>query len=84
MNATAASATTAPIARIWAMVGLACVALVCGSYFLHKSLRRVAVKFQAPPPVLWDTSSGFTATERSGREVRWAELRGKVVVCASL
>lgn len=66
------------------MVGLACVALACGSCFLHKLLSRVAVKFRALPPVLWETNSGFIATERSGREVRWSDLCGKVVACASL
>ncbi len=84
MNAAASSATTANIVRIWTMTGLACVALVGGSWFLHKSLHRATFHHQPPPPVLWDTNAEFVATERSGREVRWADLRGKVVVCASL
>lgn len=84
MNAAASSATTGFIVRIWAMVGLACVALVCGSFYLHQSLHRMAERREPAPPALWTTSAGFTATERNGRQLHWGDLRGKVVVCASL
>jgi cytochrome oxidase Cu insertion factor (SCO1/SenC/PrrC family) len=70
--------------RFWLLFGVIIVALLGGSYWLHRSLAKVAGVMEPALPVLAVTPANFTALERSGREVRWGDLRGKVVVCSSL
>lgn len=71
-------------ARFWIIFGIIIAALLTGSTLLHRSLRRFAMRGENPLPFLARADAPFSAIERSGGKVQWNDLRGRVVVCASL
>lgn len=72
------------IIRIWMVFGVIIIALLGGSIWLRRSMQRFYQPQEPALPVLATTRSDFTATERDGMQVRWKDLRGKVVICAYL
>jgi cytochrome oxidase Cu insertion factor (SCO1/SenC/PrrC family) len=74
--------THASTARFWVFIATACALAVAGSLSLDRLLE-AAVPHRAPP-VYTTIASDLVGTERSGREVRVSELKGKVMACAYL
>ena len=72
----------ASTARFWIFIATACVVAVAGSLSLDRLLE-AAVPHRAPP-VYTTIASDLEGTERSGRQVRVSDLKGKVMACAYL
>lgn len=68
--------------RFWLFISGG-IMLVLGMSFLSGRLLEVAVPRQ-PLPVLSTVKGDLEATERSGKTVRFSELKGKVIVAAYL
>lgn len=68
--------------RFWIFIAVIIAIGITGSVMMNRLLE-AAVPHRAPP-VYTTIASDLVGTERSGREVRVSELKGKVMACAYL
>lgn len=66
--------------RFWIMLTLIVGGIIAASMWMGGALSRLAPR--PGLPVLVELKKDLVATERDGQEVRFSDLRGKVVVCS--